>query len=92
MMALYIFPVPLLLQFVMFLISNAFVIVKCTIGNTLVSNAKDADCVLVKASRNSGKDRAVPLHKSISDGMISIFDVNYILPAYWFEFQNIWII
>lgn len=62
---------------------------KCDVGHRRVSLPSGADCIFVRAGKNSGKDRIVPLRKnSVGSKTLSIFGRNYSTSQYWFEFQK----
>lgn len=87
-MALYAFPIPLLLHFSLFLVSNGWPGVRCALGHTRVDVAAEADTVLVKAARNSGKDAAVAVCHGDTDGTVTVFGHEYAASKRWFEFQK----
>lgn len=85
---MYVFPIPLLAHFGLFLAANGFSSVKCALGNAAVFLAKEADTALVQATKNSGKDRAVPVHHGTDEGEVVLFGTAHKLAQHWFEFQK----
>jgi hypothetical protein len=85
--ALYAFPIPLLVHFALFLVSNGMPNLRCVLGHSIAATAQDADCVFVCAARNQGLDRVAAVRRG-GEGEVTVFGRTYALPKRWFEFQK----
>lgn len=82
-------PLVLAVHLFLFLMAQNSALLRCRLGNRQVSLVSAADCVFVRAAKNSGKDRIARLRRSPLSGSVTVAGNKFDVAGEIFEFQKV---